>query len=105
MPVNNASRAYEARARTLLNQAIETNHQAMAALLSEHGFAQSGERMVQHPTTGVTLATHRNGYRITFYCEHADNCMGIVDLPTGTTYGLVEYVTVALHAALTTEPS
>jgi hypothetical protein len=106
MPSTRDTATFAVRARSLMAQLADTHYQAMADLLSEHDFAQAGteSRMVQHPTTGVTLAVHDTGYRITFACEHTN--MGIVDLPASSPYGLVAQVTVALHADLVaTRPS
>lgn len=83
------------RARTLVADAREARHQAMAALLRPHGFAESADQLVQHPVTGVTLATTTRAYRITFYSPHVS--IGLLDIPADIAFRLVAQVALAMH--------
>lgn len=91
-----------AHSRALVEQAVDTNAEAVAVLLGFHGFArektQAVPRLLTHPATGVTVASHPHGYRICFHVPDSPTGMALIDLPSDTVYSVVEYIAVAVNA-------
>jgi hypothetical protein len=81
----------------MATQILTTQTLILHNLLASSGFERPGERIVQHPDSGVMVAVNPDGYRISYYCPGAPAASGRVDLPPSTSLAEVAHLARALH--------